>query len=375
MKVLHIITSLDAGGAEGVLTRLCVADKSNDHHVVSLMDEGVYGKVLLKAGVGVSCLRLPKGGVSAKGLFKLWRIIRDIRPNVIQTWMYHADFLGGLIGRLAGVRNIVWGIRNTELEPGKSSRSALLVAKLCARLSSRIPARIAVCAEKAASVHESLGYCREKMVVVPNGYDLSRFRPVSESGSALRRELGIPDSSFLMGMVARFDPFKDHETLFAALDLLAAEGVDFQCLLVGTGMTPENSELNEVLMKRSLSQRIVLAGRRSDIPEVMSALDLHVLSSSSEAFPNVLAEAMACRTPCVSTDVGDAALIVGDTGWIVPPGSPEQLANALRSAVLEYRLVEDWQNRKREARKRIEQRFSLEGMVANFNSLWSDILR
>jgi len=375
MKVLHIITSLDAGGAEGVLTRLCVADKSNDHHVVSLMDEGVYGKVLLKAGVGVSCLRLPKGGVSAKGLFKLWRIIRDIRPNVIQTWMYHADFLGGLIGRLAGVRNIVWGIRNTELERGKSSRSAILVAKLCARLSSRIPARIAVCAEKAVIVHESLGYCREKMVVVPNGYDLSRFRPVPESGSGLRRDLGIPDTSFLIGMVARFDPFKDHETLFAALDLLAAEGLDFQCLLVGTGMTSENTELNEVLMKRSISQRVVLAGRRSDIPEVMSALDLHVLSSSSEAFPNVLAEAMACGTPCVSTDVGDAALIVGDTGWIVPPGSPEQLANALRSAVLEYRLVEDWQNRKREARKRIEQRFSLEGMVANFNSLWSDILR
>ncbi|MBY5961357.1 glycosyltransferase family 4 protein [Marinobacter nauticus] len=375
MKVLHVITSLDAGGAEGVLTRLCEADKSNDHHVVSLMDEGVYGEVLLKAGVGVSCLRMPKGGLSAKGLFKLWRIIRNTQPNVIQTWMYHADFLGGLVGRLAGVRNIVWGIRNTELEPGKSSRSAILVAKLCARLSSRIPARIAVCAEKAAIVHENLGYCREKMVLVPNGYDLSRFRPVSESGSALRRELGIPDSSFLMGMVARFDPFKDHETLFTALDLLAAEGVDFQCLLVGTGMTSENTELNEALMKRSLSQRIVLVGRRSDIPEVMSALDLHVLSSSSEAFPNVLAEAMACGTPCVSTDVGDAALIVGDTGWIVPPGSPEQLANALRSAVLEYRLVEDWQNRKREARKRIEQRFSLEGMVANFNSLWSDILR
>ncbi|WP_396621466.1 glycosyltransferase family 4 protein [Marinobacter sp. W-8] len=375
MKVLHIITSLDAGGAEGVLARLCVADKSNDHHIVSLMDEGVYGEVLLKAGVSVSCLRLPKGGVSAKGLFKLWRIIRDIRPNVIQTWMYHADFLGGLIGRLAGVRNIVWGIRNTELAPGKSSRSAILVAKLCARLSSRIPARIAVCAEKAVSVHESLGYCREKMVVVPNGYDLSRFRPFPESGSALRRDLGIPDTSFLMGMVARFDLFKDHETLFAALDLLAAEGVDFQCLLVGTGMTSENTELNEVLMKRSISQRVVLAGRRSDIPEVMSALDLHVLSSSSEAFPNVLAEAMACGTPCVSTDVGDAALIVGDTGWIVPPESPEQLANALRSAVLEYRLMEDWQNRKREARKRIEQRFSLEGMVANFNSLWSEILR
>lgn len=283
MKVLHVITSLDSGGAEGVLARLCRADHSNSHHVVSLMDEGVYGIPLRQAGVQVYCVGMPRGRLTVKGLFRLWRFIREARPDVIQTWMYHADFLGGLLGRLAGVRSIVWGIRNSDLEPGKSSRSTILVAKLCARISFWLPARIAVCAEKAAEIHARIGYCTGKMTVIPNGYDLANFKPLPSAAHTIRREFQIPASDVLIGMVARFDPFKDHGNLISALALLDERGVNFRCLLVGDGMHSGNTELLRLIEEAGLEKRIILTGRRADIPVVMNALDLHVLSSLSEA--------------------------------------------------------------------------------------------
>ncbi|PSF08084.1 glycosyl transferase family 1 [Marinobacter halophilus] len=375
MRVLHVITSLDSGGAEGVLARLCRADHSNAHHVISLMDEGVYGLPLRRAGVQVYCAGMPRGKVTVKGLFRLWLFIREARPDVIQTWMYHADFLGGLLGRLAGVRSIVWGIRNTDLEPGKSSRSTILVAKLCARISSWLPARIAVCAEKAAEVHARLGYCTGKMTVIPNGYDLARFKPLPSSAEVIRHEFQIPASDVLIGMVARFDPYKDHGNLISALEQLDERGVEFRCLLVGEGMDSGNSKLMKFIEDAGLEKRIILAGRRADIPVVMSALDLHVLSSLSEAFPNVIAEAMACGTPCVSTDVGDASLIVGDTGWIVPPGNSDKLAAAVQKAINEILDADEWGSRKAAARTRIENRFSLKGMITSFDSLWQAVLR
>lgn len=373
MRVLHVITSLDSGGAEGVLARLCLADNENTHCVISLMDEGVYGTALRKAGVAVFVADMPRGKLTLRGLWRLWRCIRRTRPDVLQTWMYHGDLLGGVVGRLAGVRNIVWGIRNTELTPGKSSRATILIARLCASLSRLIPARIAVCAETAAEVHAGLGYISDKMVIIPNGYDLTRFQPDLAARRAIRKELALGDNDFLIGMVARFDPFKDHGTLIAAIRLITERGIDVQCVLVGDGIGPANTELVNAIDEAGLAGRVHLLGRRPDIPDVMNALDVHALSSTSEAFPNVVAEAMACATPCITTDVGDAALIVGTTGWVVPRGDPEAMADALCKAVQEHDVPAQWQDRQKLARERIENEFSMDSMVYRFKALWHDV--
>jgi glycosyltransferase involved in cell wall biosynthesis len=371
--ILHVITGLANGGAEAVLYRLCSTDQANVHTVISLMDEGHYGPRLAGVGVTVHSLGMPRGKVTAGGLVKLWKLIRAARPDVVQTWMYHADLLGGAAARLAGVKAVVWGVHHTTLEPGKSSRMTMLIARVLASLSHWLPRQIALCAEKSARVHTALGYTPGKMVVIANGYDLGNFAPSAQSRSALRDAWGVPAAMPLLGMVSRYDPQKDHANLIRALAWLSDAGHSFRCALVGPGMTNDNAELVHQIDRAGLAQAILLMGPRNDIPAVMNALDLHLLSSSAEAFPNVLAEAMACGTPCVTTDVGDAALIVGDTGWVAPPGNAEALAAAIGLAMA-ARGQQDWSLRQRAARARVEQNFSLDRMVAGYNAVWQRAL-
>lgn len=369
--VFHIIAGLGDGGAEAALYRLCKHDRLVRHHVVSLMDAGKYGHLLEVEGTAVTCLGMPRGGVTLTGLWRLWKSLRAERPDAIQTWMYHSDLLGGVIARLAGYRNVSWGVRHSDLIPGKSSRRTIAVAGVCAWISSLVPRRIICCAEAGARAHAALGYDPGRIRVVPNGYDLAVFRPNRESGFSIRVELGCGEQEPILGFVARYDPLKDHHTLLQALGLLKDRGHTPLCLLVGSGMDNDNVTLVDQITTLGLDRQVRLVGRRNDIPAVMNALDLHVMSSASEAFPNVLAEAMACGTPCISTDVGDASTIVGDSGWIVPPCNPEALALAIARA-LDERNMQNWADRQEAARRRIESRFSIESMVSKYHQIWFD---
>ena len=374
MNILHLITGLSDGGAEAVLYRLCTHDAENRHVVVSMMDEGKYGPLLRAAGVAVHCLGMPRGRVTVRGLWRLWRLLRAERPTVVQTWMYHADLVGGVLARLAGVRAVCWGIHHSNLEPGKSRRATIWVARLDARLSRWVPAAIVCCAAQARDVHVRLGYAAEKFVIIPNGYDVGRFRPDAAARARLRAEWGVPDGVPLLGMVARFDPQKDHANLLAACARLQASGADFAAVLVGTGCDAGNAALVQQLAAAGLTQRVRLLGRRDDVPAVMAALDLHVLSSAyGEAFPNVLAEAMACGTPCVTTDVGDAAQIVGETGWVVPPRDAAALAEGIAAALKEWReRPDEWAARRCAARERIVETFGLDRMVQAYRRVWGE---
>lgn len=370
MNILHIITCLGDGGAEAVLHRLCCADKNHRHQVVSLMDAGKYGELLEKEGVSVCCLGMQKGRLSLGGLSRLWRILRSDKWDVVQTWMYHADLVGGLLARFAGVPRVFWGIRNNILEPGKSRRGTMLVVRFNAWLSRWVPTGIVCCAERSRQVHQALGFVDEKMTVIPNGYDTGLFRPDAEKRQRLRSEWGVDEGIPVIGMVGRFDPFKDHENLLRALRLLRQTATRYQCVLVGRGMDPSNTQLAAWIRQYDLQDDVLLLGQRGDIPAVMNAIDVHVLSSCSEAFPNVLAEAMACGTPCVSTDVGDAHLIVGATGWIVPARNSEILAQAIRETLTEKKNRAYWVNRQQAARERIVTKFNIEQMVNSYSNLW-----
>lgn len=372
MKILHIITGLADGGAEAAMYRLIAHDLSNQHYVVSLTGEGKYGPMLMEIRAKVVTLNMPRQWLTIEGLKHLWRILKSIQPDVVQTWMYHANLVGGIIAYMTGVP-VVWGIHNSTLAPGQIAYATIVVARVCGPLSRVVPSRIVACARRAAEVHASLGYDAGRMVVIPNGYDLARFAPDMEARARLRNEWNVTDDTPLLGMVARFDPLKDHNNLLRALALLRAQGTAFQMILIGTKVDRDNKALQAQIATANLSKEVRLIGPRRDIPAVMNALDIHVLSSRAEAFPNVLAEAMACGTPCVATDVGDAALIVGDTGWIVPPRSPEALAQGLGAALTAWQDRSGWTERQRRARQRIEEHFAIASMVERYREVWQDV--
>ena len=370
-KVLHIITGLGDGGAEGVLTRLCLHSKQIQHVVISLMDAGKYGPILTGADITVHCLEMNPGKPSLFKFFKLIRLIKIEQPDVVQTWMYHSDLMGGIAARLAGVKRVFWGIRHSTLEKGKSTPLTLWIARLCAVLSKWVPEKIICCANKALTVHEEMGYDATKLLMIPNGYDLLRFKQDSVGGLRLRSELGFSAEEFAIGMVGRFDPQKDHFNLLQALALVAQK-VDIKCLLVGKGLSPDNDALMCQISALGLQNNVVLAGQRTDIPSVMNALDLHVLSSAfGEGFPNVLAEAMACGTPCVSTNVGDAVEILGDASLCCPVQNPGALADLIIEMAEEWQQNPTaWQARKMASVQRIAARFSIEGMVDAYEACW-----
>lgn len=370
-KVVHIITGLNDGGAEGVLTRLCLHSKQAQHVVISLMDEGKYGPLLTRSGMTVHCLGMNPGKPSIVRLFRLVRLIRSEQPDVVQTWMYHADLLGGIAARLAGVRRVFWGIRHSTLEKGKSKRSTIMIARLSALLSSWVPDQIICCANKARDVHADIGYSAPKLSVIPNGYDLSCFRPDAAAGADVRAELSLGPNDFVIGNVGRFDPLKDHFNLLQALARVAECKITFRCLLIGKGLSSDNVGLVKHIAALGLQDSVLLVGQRSDVPAVMNALDLHVLSSLSEGFPNVLAEAMACGTPCVSTDVGDALEILGDQEACCPARDSEALADVIIKLFREWQdSPSAWLARKDTCIQRIEERFSIEVMVEAYEACW-----
>lgn len=374
MVTVHIITSLDGGGAEGALYRLVKQTHPNlTQHVICLSTDGKFGPLLRELGVQVHALEMPKGRISLKGLRTLITLLRqkDRTQTVVQTWMYHADFLGGLIARLVGHRNIVWGIRNTKID--KQARKTLAVAKLCAMLSRIVPLGIISCSATAAEYHKQLGY-RGRMHLIPNGYWTDKFKVSKNQRQQVRAELGI-ENNFVLGFVARWDPAKDHATLLQAIRLLVRNNSDIRLVLIGHGCKNSNEELTELIHENELEKYILLLGERSDIPAIMNALDIHVLSSKTEAFPNVVAEAMACGTPCVVTDVGDAAEIIGDCGWVTAPESPQKLSNTIATAISELKDPATKTSKSIECRNRIQENYSMEKMADSFIQVWTSVLK
>jgi glycosyltransferase involved in cell wall biosynthesis len=374
MKVLHIITDLDTGGAEMMLFKL-MQGLDRDRFapmVVSLTDIGAVGERILSLGVPVTSLGMARGCVKSGDLRRLVNLLREEQPEVVQTWMYHADLLGGLAARLAGVP-VAWGIRQSNLDPAGTKRRTVGVARLCALLSRLVPARIVCGSEAAQRTHVALGYDERRCIVIPNGFDLDAFRPDPTARASVRSELGLAADSALIGLIARFDPQKDHGNFIRAAALLHQARPDAHFLLAGEGAASANDTLTSWIETAGLTNHCHLLGRRHDIPRLTAALDVATSSSFGEGFPNVVGEAMACGVPCVVTDVGDSAIIVGETSMVVPPRNAEALASAWL-AVLSL-TPEARQELGAAARSRVERHYGLAAVVRQYQTLYMDLAR
>ncbi len=367
MRILFLIPSLEVGGAETQLVHAANGLAARGHEVSVAVH--YPGGALERRLENVRVIQLHKAGRWDLPFFsfRLVRAVRSFGPDAVCSFLGTPNILAAALRPLLRPARIVWSVRSSDMDLSRYGWASRLGAWLEIRLSP-LADRIMVNSQAGKGHALSRGMDGSNMLVVPNGFDVDRFAPDPEAGRALRRELRVPGNAFLVGLVARLDPMKDHGTFFKAAELAAQQDETLRFACVGDG--PLREELAECGPALALGERLIWAGPRADMPAVYNALDLCCLSSMTEGFPNVLGEAMACGTPCVTTDVGDAAHLVGDCGLVVPPRSPEALARGMLDMTARIRAGQAG-----DPRARIVERFSLSRMFESIESLLSKVLR
>ena len=332
IKLCWVSTGLNTGGAEKMLVKVLKnIDRSKfSPVVVSLIDEGTLGNTIKEMGVPVFCLHMNTILGFFLAPFKLAYIFYKIKPDVIQGWMYHANLLAWVAKQFsARDARIYFGIRHTIYDYRLESKNTRLVIRLNAVLS-KYTAGVLFNSYLSLDRHKMLGFLNKNLIVIPNGFELDDFFPDNDFRHKVRCDLQINDKK-VVGLIARFDAAKDHYNFLQAASIVSQSISNVVFLLVGRGITLDNSILNQWITELKLEDKVLLLGERSDIPAINNALDVACLSSYMEAFPNVIGEAMACGIPCAATDVGDIRAIVGETGLVVSPRHHIELADAILS--------------------------------------------
>lgn len=366
ITVLHVITGLGVGGAEMMLAKLVSgSDRARYRHVVaSMVDGGPVADPIRAAGVAVYELGMQRGVPTAGALRRTRALLRAVRPDVIQGWMYHGNVLASVASTFLGVP-VLWNVRS-------GGQDAHRVAEWARHLSWQ-PVGVVVNSERGRDFHHALGYRPRVWWVIPNGFDLCAFRPDPAARAAVRAELGVSADTPLVGVVARFDPQKDHRTFCHALHVARARVPTLRAVLAGTDCTPANAGLGAWLREAGVSDAVHLLGRRADVAGVINALDVVASSSNGEGFSNAIGEAMACAVPAVVTDVGDSAAVVGDAGTVVPARDPEALGRAIADMIsLPPNARAEIGQR---GRARVAQEFALPLVVARYETLYSAVVQ
>lgn len=338
--------------------------------VASLTPGGATGPLIAGLGIPVHDLGMRRGVPSPSGLLRLIRLLREWRPHVLQTWLYHADLLGTVAARAGSRPVLAWNVRCSKMDARYESGLGGLMLRLLARLSTK-PEVVVVNSAAGEELHRSLGYAPRRWAMLPNGFDTGAFAPDTERRLAARAALGVQPGQSAIGLIARYDPIKDHATFLRAGARALASRQDLVFVLAGPGVDRDNRELRELVEALNLQNQTLLLGARTDVAALNAALDIASCTSLGEGFPNTIGEAMATGVPVVMTDVGDAREIVGPAGLIVPPRDPDDLARAWLSLLdlpAEERL-----RLGRLARERIVARFDIRQIARLYEDLYRDL--
>jgi glycosyltransferase involved in cell wall biosynthesis len=313
--ILHVISGLGVGGAEAMLVRLAGAlhARGIPQHVVSVTDRSAYADALRILGVEVTSLGLSSAASGFSAVYRLKKLVEHLSPDVIQGWMYHGDTMAMVAHRLARggeSRRLFWNVRASNMDAARYGR----IVRLCAFMSAW-PDAIIVNSHAGAEYHLASGYRPRRIEIIPNGIDTDRFCPDVTARTQVRSELGISGDAIVAIHIARVDPMKDHATFLASI----ADLPNLTAVLVGKGT-----------QSLSVPANVRALGLREDVSRLCAGADVVVSSSIyGEGFPSIVAEGMSCGLIPIATDVGDARLIVGDTGYVVPHGDMTELAAAL----------------------------------------------
>jgi glycosyltransferase involved in cell wall biosynthesis len=372
IRICHIITGLDAGGAEralvNIVSRLDPSRFRND--VVSLIEPGIFGQHLDAAGIPLTSLGMRRGSPTLSGFVKLVRHLRRTRPEILQTWLYHADVVGTFAHYFTPSTRLLWNVRCSDMATSPGSSRLLWITRILARMSHR-PDAVIVNSKRGKVFHQEIGYRPRLWIELPNGVDTQRFRPSFDRRETLRAVLGIQGTGPVIGLVARYHPMKDHATFLQAAAQFARDHPDACFVMCGTDCDDENEKLNRSIMQAGLSGRVILLGRRNDMEAIYPTFDLVTLCSSfGEGFPNSLIEAMACGVPCVATDVGACREIIEDQALVVAPRDHDALAKAWN-----HILAESAETLARKLRRRAVECFAADRICHVYESVYLDVAR
>jgi glycosyltransferase involved in cell wall biosynthesis len=372
MRLVHVITGLAVGGAETMLRKLlCVTDRERfDPVVVSLIPGGEIGDLLKADGIPVLNAGITGLADLPGGIWRLRALARDLEPRIIQGWMYHGNLAASLMAAFSpGNPGLFWNIRHSVDDLRNEKATTRFVIRLGSRFSGQ-PRRIIVNSSASVGQHVGLGYRADKCLMIPNGFDTAALRPDPRARLALREELGIDGTAPVVGMVARRHPMKGHEDFLEACAMVAVGNPDARFVLAGRGVTMEDPGLAKSAAAPELAGRVHLLGQRGDAASLMAGLDVLCLSSRfGEGFPNVLGEAMSCGVPCVSTDVGEAAAIIGPVGEVVPARDIAALAAGITKILT---MADDERAALGDAaRQRIVDRYSLGEVARRYEELYA----
>ncbi|TGO02909.1 hypothetical protein PN36_16425 [Candidatus Thiomargarita nelsonii] len=373
MRVLHIITNLTMGGAEMMLYKLLQTTNRDrfEFVVISLSGEGTFGELFKKAGVSLHSLGMKAGKPSVKAVWRLRHLIRSIKPDLIQGWLPHGNIAASLSRVFLGKQvPILWNIRHALYNVQHYKKSTVKIIKIGAMPSKRT-AKIIYNSRISAQQHQAIGYAANKTVIIPNGFDTQQFQPSQAAREKLRNTLQIPENTFLIGLIARYHPDKDHANFFKAAARLTKAHENVQFVLAGRDVELSNPVIAELVQQQKLAGRVHLLGDRRDISDLTAALDIATSSSYTESFPNTVGEAMACGVPCVVTDVGDSAWLVSETGKVVPPRDSEALAQAWMTLM----GTEQRKHLGEAARQRVMDNFSLTTITRQYEQLYEQTIR
>ena len=371
LKLTHVITGLSLGGAENSLYKLVshLDRQKFDISIISLKNQGVFGERFDALGIPVYSCNFSVGVGGLLAPFKLARFLLKLRPDIVQTWLYHADLIAGIAAKLIGVKCIIWSIRTTDLKQG--SWLTAVIRKLCALVSRVIPSKIVVVAHAARVKHIQLGYDELKMIVIPNGYDANQFKPDPVLVANLINEIGIRQTDLVVGCVGRLSEDKGQDILIEASQDVLNKFPDVKFVFIGSGFENTNKVLVDSIASKSKLDRFILMGERNDVNTCFGLMDIFCLPSRTEGFPNVLAEAMLSKLPCVSSDCGDARLLSNGHVSIAKINDSMDLANKITQMLglntIERRILGQ------ESCSHVSNEYSIDRMVTRYDSLFEQL--
>ena len=370
--IVHIIAALNVGGTEMMLYKLLPRMRRGrfENIVLTLKEKGSLSKDFESQNIRVYNVGGMGGVLRISALIRSLKILRQINPDLIQGWLAHGNLIASLASAFLPYRlSTLWNVRYTARPKGETRRSILFIIKLLSILSF-LPQKIVFNSKAGADDHCRMGYRSDKSCIIPNGFDTKLFSPSEKNRSCVRSELNISEEAILIGLIGRFDPLKDHRCFLKAGEKLLSNKREIYFLLAGREVDWQNRHLEQLIEKLGMSEKVFLLGERKDVPRITAAFDIATCSSLAEGFPNVIGEAMSCGIPCVVTDVGDSAWLVGDSGMVVPPRNHEALCKAwlklIRMGSAERRILGE------KARKRIENHFSIQKVVKKYEQLYEE---